>query len=43
MSAYSTALFLHVVGALGFFLALGLEWMGLHRAGGELDNRVSEC
>lgn len=27
MSAYSIALFLHIVGALGFFAALGVEWM----------------
>src|SRR5262249_52318321 len=27
MSAYSIALFLHIVGALGFFAALGIEWM----------------
>jgi hypothetical protein len=30
MNSYSIiALFLHIVGALGFFLALGLEWTGL--------------
>jgi hypothetical protein len=29
MNIYSTALFLHIVGALGFFIALGLEWTGL--------------
>jgi hypothetical protein len=29
MSNYSIVLFLHIVGALGFFLALGLEWTGL--------------
>ena len=29
MSDYSIALFLHVVGALGFFVVLGLEWIGL--------------
>jgi hypothetical protein len=29
MSAYSIALFLHIVGALGFFAALGVEWMTL--------------
>jgi hypothetical protein len=29
MSGYSTLLFLHVLGALGFFAALGLEWAGL--------------
>jgi hypothetical protein len=29
MNAYSIALFLHVVGAWGFFVALGLEWTGL--------------
>lgn len=26
MNTYSIALFLHIVGALGFFLTLGLEW-----------------
>jgi len=26
---YSIALFLHIAGALGFFVALGLEWTGL--------------
>jgi len=29
MNIYSTALFLHIVGALGLSLALGLEWTGL--------------
>lgn len=29
MNAYSLALFLHIVGAVGFFVALGLEWTGL--------------
>ncbi|HZD56043.1 MAG TPA: hypothetical protein VE136_04935, partial [Anaerolineales bacterium] len=29
MSIYLIALFLHIVGALGFFVALGLEWTGL--------------
>ena len=29
MYSYSIALFFHIVGALGFFLALGLEWAGL--------------
>lgn len=29
MSTYAIALFFHIVGALGFFLALGLEWTGL--------------
>ena len=29
MNSYSLALFLHIVGAMGFFLALGLEWFGL--------------
>ena len=29
MNNYSIALFLHIVGALGFFIALGLEWTGL--------------
>ena len=29
MNAYSIALYLHIVGALGIFVALGLEWTGL--------------
>ena len=29
MNTYSIALFLHIVGAMGFFVALGLEWTGL--------------
>src|SRR5262245_42500934 len=29
MSAYSIAVFLHIVGALGIFAAIGLEWAGL--------------
>ena len=29
MSVYTISLFLHVVGALGIFAALGLEWAGL--------------
>ena len=29
MNDYSITLFLHIVGALGFFVALGLEWTGL--------------
>src|SRR6266508_4542483 len=29
MNSYSIVLFLHIVGALGFFVALGLEWMSL--------------
>jgi hypothetical protein len=29
MSAYSTSIFLHIVGALGIFTAIGLEWAGL--------------
>jgi hypothetical protein len=31
MDGYSTALFLHIVGALGIFAALGLEWTGLRQ------------
>ena len=31
MNGYSIALFLHIVGALGFFVALGLEWIGLEQ------------
>jgi hypothetical protein len=29
MNIYAIALFLHIVGALGIFVALGLEWTGL--------------
>jgi hypothetical protein len=29
MDVYSVVLFLHIVGALGMFVALGLEWTGL--------------
>jgi hypothetical protein len=29
MTDYSIALFLHIVGALGLFVALGLEWTNL--------------
>ena len=29
MSIFSIALFLHIVGALGVSVALGLEWLGL--------------
>ena len=29
MSAYSISVFLHIVGALGIFAAIGLEWAGL--------------
>jgi MFS family permease len=29
MSSYSIALFLHIVGAFGFFVVQGLEWIGL--------------
>lgn len=29
MNGYSITLFLHIVGVLGFFVALGLEWTGL--------------
>lgn len=31
MSLYSIALFLHVVGALGLFVVLGLEWVSLQQ------------
>jgi hypothetical protein len=30
VSVYSISLFLHIVGALGLFAALGLEWAGLY-------------
>jgi hypothetical protein len=30
VSVYSISLFLHIVGALGLFTVLGLEWAGLH-------------
>src|SRR5512138_637292 len=31
MNIYSIGLFLHIVGALGVFVALGLEWTGLRQ------------
>lgn len=31
MNYYAIALFFHIVGALGFFIALGLEWTRLHQ------------
>jgi hypothetical protein len=31
MNSFSIALFLHIVGALGFSVALGLEWTGLQQ------------
>ncbi len=31
MTAYSIALFVHVAGAIGYFVALGLEWTGLRQ------------
>lgn len=31
MDGYSIALFLHIVGAMGIFIALGLEWTGLRQ------------
>lgn len=31
MTSYTLALFVHIVGALGFFAALGLEWTGLRQ------------
>jgi hypothetical protein len=34
MSNYSIALFLYVVGALGFFVVLGVEWIGLSQIRG---------
>jgi hypothetical protein len=34
MSPYSVAVFLHVVGALGLFAALGLEWAGVRNLRG---------
>lgn len=33
MNDYSFALFLHIAGALGFFVALGLEWTSLYQLG----------
>jgi hypothetical protein len=36
MNAYSIALFLHIVGALGIFVALGLEWTGLWQIRGAM-------
>ena len=36
MDDNSIALFLHIVGALGFFVALGLEWTGLSQIRGAM-------
>ncbi len=33
MNGYTIALFLHIVGALGFFVTLGLEWTSLRHVG----------
>lgn len=32
MNGYAIALVIHIVGALGFFIALGLEWSSLYQA-----------
>ena len=32
MNGYAMALVIHIVGALGFFMALGLEWSSLYQA-----------
>jgi hypothetical protein len=43
MSYYSIALFLHIVGALGFFVALGVEWISLrHLRGATTAEQVVE-
>jgi hypothetical protein len=43
MNAYSIALFLHIVGALGFFVSLGLEWTSLrHLRGATTTDQVRE-
>lgn len=31
MNSYTIALFVHIVGALGFFMALGAEWLSVRR------------
>ena len=31
MDAYAIALFLHIIGAFGLFIAIGLEWLALDR------------
>lgn len=31
MNTYALALFVHIVGALGLFVALGVEWLGVRR------------
>jgi hypothetical protein len=36
MDAYSIVLFVHIVGVLGIFVALGLEWTGLRQIRGAL-------
>jgi hypothetical protein len=43
MNGYTIALFLHVVGALAFFVALGLEWTSLrHLQRASTDDQVRE-
>jgi hypothetical protein len=43
MSYYSIALFLHIVGVLGFFVALGAEWISLrHLRGAATAEQVVE-
>jgi hypothetical protein len=37
MSHYLIALYLHILGALGFFIALGLEWTSLRRMRASVD------
>jgi hypothetical protein len=43
MNSYSIVLFLHIVGALGFFVALGLEWTSLrHLRHATTTNQIRE-
>ena len=43
MNTYSIALFLHIVGALGFFVALGVEWISVrHLRGATTAEQVRE-
>ena len=40
MNGYAIALFFHIVGALGFFVALGLEWTGLWQIGSATTSKL---
>ncbi len=44
MNHYPLALYLHIVGALGFFVALGLEWTSVHQLRRALSaSQIRDC